>query len=90
MKSLPRDVPFKACPHLDCGRKGRCLKLAQASMCLKTHYESKDEMFDEVTARLIAYENSDEPEDPVMAAATPDERAALWYQAFKEAAGETR
>jgi hypothetical protein len=88
MKSWPRDVLLAACPHLSCSRRKQCFLLAQGGHCVKTHYSSADEWRDEITARLIAVEQSDEPEDPEMVAATPDERAAMFYEAFKERARE--
>lgn len=52
MWSLEREVPLKACTNMLCRRERRCHMLAAGGHCVMTHYESKNEMCDELVARI--------------------------------------
>ncbi len=76
MWSLEREVPLKACRNMLCRRERRCRLLASGGHCIKTHYEGKDEMCDELVARI----NELRKEGDTSSTLTGEARASEVYQ----------
>ena len=87
MWSLERNVPLKACPNMSCRREHVCHKAATGGECAITHYLSKDEWYDELTARIQELRKEGDP-DPATRYLSGEAKAAAVYKALKERAIE--
>lgn len=87
MWSLERNEPLTACPVMSCRRERTCLNAGAGGECASTHYLSKDEWFDELTATINELRKYGDP-DPATKYLSGEARASAVYKALQERARE--
>lgn len=87
MWSLERNEPLKACPVMSCRRQQKCLNAGAGGECARTHYRTKDEWYDELTASIYELQKQGDP-DPATRYLSGEAKASAVYKALQERARE--